>query len=180
MRKTQCFLAVLCTEACWNVCGVIWWWGTGLGVVNMDAWELPIELLTPKEQLILLSPAWMWNWLTRLWREFSWMERESGSSLMWSRGMECLMDESSWDKTVFTWQFELLGLWLLVTKTHQQLTDADGNYLGRTETQPFFVYPDDIIIYSPEWEQHFRELQVVFHKLREARLIINMKKCNLF
>lgn len=36
-----------------------------------------------------------------------------------------------------------------------------------------FVYLNDLIIYSPSREQHFRVLQEVFKKLREARLFPN-------
>ncbi|GAA6217445.1 uncharacterized protein LOC118966683, partial [Lates japonicus] len=43
-----------------------------------------------------------------------------------------------------------------------------------------FVHLDGIIIYSSSWEQHFDDLQGVFQKLREARLTVNMKKCNFF
>ncbi len=39
------------------------------------------------------------------------------------------------------------------------------------------VYIDDIIIFSPDFETHIRDLAVVFHRLREGNLKCKPKKC---
>ncbi len=43
-----------------------------------------------------------------------------------------------------------------------------------------FIYIDDIIIYSKTLEQHIQLLNTVFHKLTQANLTLNMKKCHFF
>lgn len=43
-----------------------------------------------------------------------------------------------------------------------------------------FVYLDDIIIYSPDVKQHFHDLQIVFNRLKEAGLTVNLGKSNFF
>ncbi|KAL0150103.1 hypothetical protein M9458_054530, partial [Cirrhinus mrigala] len=43
-----------------------------------------------------------------------------------------------------------------------------------------FVYIDDIIIYSKTLEQHIQHLNTIFHKLTQANLTLNMKKCHFF
>lgn len=41
-----------------------------------------------------------------------------------------------------------------------------------------FVYIDDIIVYSQNWEQHLLDLASVFQKLQAANLSHNMKTCH--
>lgn len=48
--------------------------------------------------------------------------------------------------------------------------------LGDLHGQCCLVYLDDIIIYSSSVAQHFLDLQMVFDKLQEAGLTINLKK----
>ena len=42
------------------------------------------------------------------------------------------------------------------------------------------VYIDDIIIFSETVEEHREQLETVFSRLKEARLKLKPKKCNLF
>ena len=42
------------------------------------------------------------------------------------------------------------------------------------------VYLDDILIYSKTKEDHYRHLRCVLERLREAKLVANLKKCDLF
>jgi len=39
------------------------------------------------------------------------------------------------------------------------------------------AYLDDIIIFSNTWEEHLKHLQLVFNRVREAGLTLNLKKC---
>lgn len=39
------------------------------------------------------------------------------------------------------------------------------------------VYLDDVVIYSNTWEEHLVRVEKLFGHLREARLTINLAKC---
>lgn len=39
------------------------------------------------------------------------------------------------------------------------------------------AYIDDLVIFSSTWEEHIRDLETLMSRLREARLTINLKKC---
>ena len=41
-------------------------------------------------------------------------------------------------------------------------------------------YMDDILIFSPDEETHLKHLEIIFHKLEEAKLKIKMTKCTFF
>lgn len=43
-----------------------------------------------------------------------------------------------------------------------------------------FVYMNDIIIFSSSLEEHVRHLKLVLKKLKEARLKIQLEKCEFF
>ena len=47
-------------------------------------------------------------------------------------------------------------------------------FLGKV----FIVYLDDIFIFSKTLEEHLIHIQKVFDKLREEKLLINLKKCS--
>ena len=43
----------------------------------------------------------------------------------------------------------------------------------------YIVYLDDIIIYSTNYEEHLKHLQIVLEAIRKANLMIKLKKCQL-
>jgi hypothetical protein len=43
-----------------------------------------------------------------------------------------------------------------------------------------FVYLDDLIIIAPTFEKHVQVLREVIRRLRDAKLTVNAKKCQLF
>ena len=43
-----------------------------------------------------------------------------------------------------------------------------------------FGYLDDMLIFSPDIETHFKHLRIVFKRLREVDLKLKMEKCNFF
>ena len=59
--------------------------------------------------------------------------------------------------------------------TFQRLMDV---VLAGLKWQCCLVYLDDIIVYSPTFEQHLRDLQSVFQALARAQLTLKPPKCN--
>ncbi|KAG2212446.1 hypothetical protein INT45_003620, partial [Circinella minor] len=55
-----------------------------------------------------------------------------------------------------------------------------NSVLGNCLDKFAMVYLDDILIYSKTKEEHYRHLRYVLEKLRGAKLIANLKKCELF
>lgn len=94
---------------------------------------------------------------------------------------QILLDESSKDKTAFTvpsrglYQFVRMPFGLHNSAASwQRLID---NVLGPELENFVFVYLDDIIIATPDFETHLKTLQSVFEKLLEAGLTVNQQKC---
>lgn len=59
--------------------------------------------------------------------------------------------------------------------TIQRLMDS---VLAGLKWQICLVYLDDIIIFSHSFQQHLHDLRLVFSRLRQAHLSINLKKCH--
>ena len=44
----------------------------------------------------------------------------------------------------------------------------------------YFVFLDDILVYSTSWKEHLQHLEMVFKCLKEENLKINLEKCQFF
>lgn len=58
--------------------------------------------------------------------------------------------------------------------TMQRLMDS---VLAGLKWQFCLVYLDDIVVFSPSFDQHIQDLRAVFDRLRNAQLSVNLKKC---
>lgn len=91
------------------------------------------------------------------------------------------LQEDSKEKTAFTipgrglFQFNTMPFGLHnAPATWQRLIDQ---VLG-VDLEPFvFVYLDDMIIATPDFDQHLDILRKVFHRLKSANLTLNREKC---
>jgi len=52
--------------------------------------------------------------------------------------------------------------------------------LSGLKWQICLVYLDDVIIFSANAEQHFKDVDTVRHRLREAGVTLNLEKCTWF
>src|ERR1051325_10896018 len=90
------------------------------------------------------------------------------------------MEEQDIQKTAFTcgyglYEFEVMPFGLTnVPATFQRLM----NHILMEYLDEFVVvYIDDILIYSKTFEEHLEHLEKIFEKLKEANLMIKLKKC---
>jgi hypothetical protein len=56
----------------------------------------------------------------------------------------------------------------------QLMTEVLKEFLGKF----FIVYLDDILIFSKTLKEHLIHIRRVFERLREEKLLINLKKCS--
>jgi hypothetical protein len=112
---------------------------------------------------------------------FSVVDLFSGYLQIAMAGLEGPDPHDSIAKTAFCCQSGLYEF----TKMPFGLTNAPSAFM-RTITQvlkPFigkflFVFMDDVIIFSTDFESHCRQLQLVFQALREANLKLSSTKCS--
>jgi hypothetical protein len=90
------------------------------------------------------------------------------------------MDKESKEKTAFIthkglYEFNVMPYGLTnAPATFQRLMDI---VLAGLKWQSCLVYIDDVVIYSPTFEQHLSDLKNVFQALREANLTLKASKC---
>lgn len=77
-------------------------------------------------------------------------------------------------KGLFEFKIMLYGL-TNAPATFQRLIDV---VLAVLKWQCCLVYIDDIIIYSPSFEQHLKNIKKVFEALRAANLTLKTSKCH--
>ena len=91
------------------------------------------------------------------------------------------MDEKSREKTAFIthkglFEFNVMPYGLMnAPATFQRLMDI---VLAGLKWQCCLVYIDDIVVYSPSFEQHLKDLKKVFEALRAANLTVKASKCH--
>lgn len=91
--------------------------------------------------------------------------------------------ESDCDKTSFIthqgcWRYRVMPFGLATAPgTFQRLMDLT---LSGLTYDICMVYLDDIIVFSNTFEQHLERLELVFDRLRKAKLKLKPSKCNLF
>lgn len=61
--------------------------------------------------------------------------------------------------------------------TYQRLMEE---ILGDFNLSICFIYLDDIIIFANSFEEHVKRLDLVLGRLKEAGLLLSLKKCNFF
>ena len=61
--------------------------------------------------------------------------------------------------------------------TFQRYMDA---VLAGLKWNSLLVYIDDILIFSPTFESHLKDVETVFARLAEANLQLKPTKCNFF
>lgn len=93
------------------------------------------------------------------------------------------IDECSKDKMPFVSRSGLFHFKVMLVglknapASFQRLMEKE---LGDLRGRMWFLYLDDIIIYTPSILQHFLDIQAILDKKCEASLTVNMKKTHFF
>ena len=93
------------------------------------------------------------------------------------------MDPSSKEKTAFItdqglFQFNVMSFGLTnAPATYQRYMDA---VLAGLKWNTLLVYIDDILVFSPTFEDHVRDVKNVLDRLLDANITLKPSKCNVF
>ena len=93
------------------------------------------------------------------------------------------MEQSSKEKSAFItdqglFQFNVMSFGLTnAPATFQRYMDA---VLAGLKWNILLIYIDDILVFSPTFEDHVRDVNDVFDRLLEANITLKPSKCNLF
>lgn len=93
------------------------------------------------------------------------------------------VDPADREKTAFTtpmglYEFDRMPFGLCnAPATFQRLMQR---CLGGMLNESLLIYVDDVIVYSPDFESHLRDLERVFQRLLEMGLKLQPKKCSFF
>ena len=93
------------------------------------------------------------------------------------------MDEQSKDKTAFVChrgQFTFENMSFGLKNASQTFQAVMNKVLAGLTYVCCMVFQDDILIYSPNKEQHLLDIASVLQRLKDADLICNAKKCHFF
>jgi len=91
------------------------------------------------------------------------------------------MNEKDVEKTAFTTKFGNYNFLVMpfgLTNAPASFQREMNRILMPLIGKCLFVYMDDILVYSPNFEQHLADLEKVFSILRKFRFSINIEKCN--
>ena len=91
------------------------------------------------------------------------------------------MNEKDVEKTAFTTKFGNYNFLVMpfgLTNAPASFQREMNRILMPLIGKCLFVYMDDILVYSPNFEQHLADLEKVFSILRKFKFSINIEKCN--
>src|SRR5207245_4846294 len=97
-----------------------------------------------------------------------------------SRYWQIAMKEEDIQKTAFTCGYGLYEFVVIpfgLTNAPATFQRLMNHILMEYLDEFVVVYIDDILIYSKMFDEHLEHLERVFEKLREAKLMIKLKKC---
>ena len=161
---------------------------------SLSLWALPIVIVAKKNESLRYCidyrklnkiiktdahPLPRIDDLLEQFREAKWFTTFDLASRYW----QVEMNEEDIEKTAFITQFGLFQFNVMPfgLKNAPALFQRMMNHILQEYLDDLVaVYLDDIIIYSKIFEEHIKHITKVLEKLREANLIIKLRKCKFF